>query len=115
MRKRYPTANELVYHYASSFVIGYSPTERGSDAVVALSFEAKAVRLVFNHGPALPDPGKLLLGSGKQTRHIQIESPRTLTRPAVKALLDAAGDRARTALRAHGRARLILKPASAAR
>ena len=29
LRKRFPTANELIYDYNNAFVIGYSPTERG--------------------------------------------------------------------------------------
>ena len=32
VRKRLPTANELVYDYASFFVISYSPTDKGSTA-----------------------------------------------------------------------------------
>ena len=34
MRKRFPTANELVYDNYNFFVIGYCTTERPSDCVV---------------------------------------------------------------------------------
>ena len=37
LRKRFPTANELAYDYSSFFVIGYSPTERGIDAIVSIA------------------------------------------------------------------------------
>ena len=113
MRKRFPSANELVYDYPSSCVIGYSPTERGLEAVVAISAGADGVRLIFNQGPALPDPKKILLGSAKLTRYIQIESSRTLIRPEVQALLEAAHDRAKTSLSPGGRGKLIIKPSSA--
>ena len=113
LRKRFPSANELVYDYPSSLVIAYSPTERGSDAVVAVSAGADGLRLVFNNGPALPDPKKLLGGSGKQTRFIRIESSGTLKRPEVRALLEAAQDRAAIPLRPDGRGRSIIKPKSA--
>ncbi len=115
VRKRFPSANELVYDYPSSCVIGYSPTERGLEAVVAIAAGADGVRLIFNQGPALPDPKKILLGSAKQTRFIQIESPGTLTLPEVKALVEAANDRAKTPLSPGGRGKLIIKPKSAKR
>jgi hypothetical protein len=113
LRKRFPTANELVYDYNHAFVIGYSPTERGSDAVVAISAGANGLRLMFNQGPTLPDPKRLLLGSGKQTRFIWIESARTLALPEIEALMRAALDRANTPLPPSGRGQLIIKPSSA--
>jgi hypothetical protein len=113
LRKRFPTADELIYDYRNAFVIGYSPTERGSDAVVAISAAANGLRLVFNQGPMLPDPKRLLLGSGKETRFIWVESPRTLELPEVEALIRAAIDLAKTPLRPSGRGQLIIKPRSA--
>ena len=38
----------------------------------------------------LPDPHKILLGSGKQTRFIRIESAKVLASPEVEALIAAA-------------------------
>jgi hypothetical protein len=113
LRKRFPTADELIYNYNNAFVIGYSPTERGSDSVVAISAAANGLRLVFNQGPTLPDPKKLLLGSGKQTRFIWVESAKTLALPEIEALLRAATDQATTPLRPSGRGKLIIKPSSA--
>ena len=115
LRKRFPTANELAYDYSNSFVIGYSPTERGSDSVVAIAAAANGLRLVFNQGPTLPDPKKLLLGSGKQTRFIRVESPKMLSLPEIEALLQAAMDQATTPLRPSGRGKLIIKSSSAKR
>jgi hypothetical protein len=34
VRKRFPTANELVWDNYNFFVIGYSPTERPTDSIV---------------------------------------------------------------------------------
>jgi hypothetical protein len=113
LRKRFPTANELVYDYSDSFVIGYSPTERGAEAVIAIAAAENGLRLVFNQGPTLPDPKKLLLGSGKQTRFIWVESGKTLALPEVEALMQAALNQAKTPLRASGRGKLIVKPSSA--
>lgn len=112
LRKRLPTANELVYDNYNFFVIGYSPTERPSDYIVSLAAAANGVGLSFNHGASLPDPHKLLLGSGKQNRFIRLESPSVLARPQVQALIDAAVARA-TPLPASGRGKLIIRSVSA--
>ena len=113
MRKRFPSADELAYDYNHALVIGYSWTQRGSDSIVAIAAGARGVRLYLNRGSALPDPKKLLLGSGRQTRFIWVESGRTLALPEVKALLQAASDQARTPRRPSGRGRLIIKSTSA--
>jgi Domain of unknown function (DU1801) len=91
LRKRFPTAYELVYDNYNFFVIGYSPTERPSDAILSMAARANGVGLCFLHGAKLPDPKKVLLGSGNQTRFIRIDSPQVLERPEVKALVAAAG------------------------
>ena len=36
VRKRFPTANELVWDNYNFFVIGYSPTERPTDSIVSI-------------------------------------------------------------------------------
>src|SRR5262245_18881109 len=69
VRKRFPTANELAYDYNGHFVIGYSPTDRGIDSIVAIAARATGLSLYFSQGPQLPDPKRILLGSGQQ-RHI---------------------------------------------
>jgi hypothetical protein len=61
LRKRFPTAIELVYDNYNFFVIGYSPTERPTDYIVSLAANAKGVGLSFNHGASLPDPTKILI------------------------------------------------------
>ena len=68
LRKRFPTATELAYDNYNFFVIGYGPTERPSDCIVSIAAAANGVGLCFIHGAALPDPKKILGGSGKQTR-----------------------------------------------
>jgi hypothetical protein len=90
LRKRFPTANEIVYDNYNFFVIGYSPTERPADYIVSLAANAKGLGLSFNHGATLPDPHKLLLGSGKQNRFIRLPSADRLKEPEVVALLAAA-------------------------
>ena len=109
VRKRLPTANELVWDNYNFFVIGYSPTERPTDSIVSIAARANGVGLCFIHGAQLPDPKKLLLGSGKQTRFIRVEAASQLAHPDVEALIAAAIDQARTPLRGNGRGRLIVR------
>ena len=85
LRKRFPTAYELVYDNYNFFVIGYSPTERPSDALLSLTAGANGLGLCFMHGATLPDPKRVLLGSGNQTRFIRVESTDVLARPQPKA------------------------------
>src|SRR5947209_14446017 len=73
LRKRLPTAHEVVYEYRDWFVISYSPSEQGYEGVLAIRGSADGVKLYFNRGKELPDPAKLLQGSGKQTRSIDME------------------------------------------
>jgi len=113
LRTRLPTAHELVYDNYNFFVIGFSPTERPSEAIVSIAAGASGVGLCFIQGAKLPDPGKLLLGAGKQTRFIRVESAEVLARPEVEALLAAAVLRAKTPFPASGRGALVIRSISA--
>ena len=113
VRKRLPTANELVYDYNTFFVIGYSPTDRPTEGIVSIAARADGMRLYLMQGPQLPDPKKLLMGSGKQTRFIRVEAARQLAHPDVEALIAAAIDQARTSLPSKGRGALIIRSVAA--
>jgi hypothetical protein len=91
LRKRFPGAHELVYDNYNFFVIGYSPTERPSDAIASMACSANGLGLAFPYcGTKLPDPRKVLRGSGTSNRSIHLESAATLSRPEVADLIDAA-------------------------
>src|SRR5882672_4757949 len=77
LRKRLPSAIELVYDNYNFLAIGFSTTERTSDAIVSLAVSAKGVALSFYHGASLPDPHQILLGSGKQNRYLRLEAAKT--------------------------------------
>ena len=109
VRKRFPTANELAYDYNRFFVIGYSPTDRGIDSILAIAARATGVSLYFSQGPQLPDPKRLLRGSGKQVRFIQVEAASQLAHPDVEALIAAPIDQARVPFPSEGKGSLIIK------
>jgi len=109
VRKRFPTANELAYDYSHALVIGYAPADQGIDAIVAIHASASGVSLYFSQAPQLPDPKRLLRGSGKQTRFIQVEAASQLAQPDVEALIAATIDQARVPLPSKGKGSLIIK------
>ena len=90
LRRRMPTAVELVYDNYNALAIGFSSSERTSDAIVSLAVYARGVNLYFIYGAHLPDPGRLLQGSGNQGRFIRLDSVAMLETKPVKALLSAA-------------------------
>jgi Domain of unknown function (DU1801) len=112
LRKRLPTANELVYDNYNFFVIGYCSTERPSDCILSIAAAANGVGLSFYYGATLPDPHKLLLGSGSQNRFIRIESVATLTRPELVELIAAAIAQAKRPLPERDRGKLIIRSVS---
>ena len=113
LRRLLPTANELVYDNYNFFVIGYATTERASDCIVSLAAAANGVILSFYQGASLPDPAKLLLGSGKQNRFIRLPTAAPLKSPEVLALIRTAAVRAKTPLPKKGSGQTIIKSISA--
>ncbi len=113
VRKRFPTAVELVYDNYQFLAIGFSATERASDSIVSLAVSPRGVALSFYYGASLPDPQKILLGSGNQNRFVRLSSVTTLASPPVKALIQAAVDQAHTPLPASGRGYMLIKSISA--
>jgi hypothetical protein len=112
MRKRFPQANELVYDNYNFFVIGYCTTERPSDCVASLAANSKGIGLSFYNGASLPDPQKILQGSGSQNRFVRLENASTLSKPEVAALLDAAEAQADPPFAKSGGGKLIVRSVS---
>ncbi|HZU44694.1 MAG TPA: hypothetical protein VE994_18595 [Terriglobales bacterium] len=91
LQKMLPSANELVYDNYNFFVIGYSHSERPSDAILSLVADHKGVRVAFPYtGVKLPDPHHVLQGSGTKNRFMRIDSAEDLSRSEFKELLQAA-------------------------
>lgn len=113
MRARLPAALELVYDNYNFFVIGYGPSGRASEAIFSIAAQAKGVSLCFLQGAGLPDPHGLLRGSGNVVRNVRLESAATLDEPGVRALIDAALERAKVPIDPAGKHALIIKSVSA--
>jgi len=113
LRKRLPTAIELVYDNYNALAIGLASTERTSDVIVSLAVYARGVNLYFMYGARLPDPRRLLKGSGNQGRFVPLENVAVLDARAVQALLRAAVRHAKTPLPSVGRGYTVIRSVSA--
>ncbi len=113
MRRRMPGAVEMVYDNYSFLVIGFGPTERPSEAVFSIVLSPRWVSLCFLHGARLTDPNRLLQGGGKQVRHIRLDGAAVLDKPAVRALMAQAIERAAKPLDRKSPGRIMIKSISA--
>jgi hypothetical protein len=113
MRTRYPTAIELVYDNYNALAIGFGPTDKTSQAIFSIAVFPRWVSLFFLQGKQLPDPDKILQGSGNVARHIRLHSAGGLDELSVKNLMEEATARAVVPFPTEGTARLIIKSISA--
>ena len=114
MQRLVPGAVRLVYDNYNFLVVGYGPSERASEAVLSLAFAPRWISLCFlQHGTKLPDPHKLLRGSGTRVRNVRLASSTDLSTPDVRALIDESLRRASVPIDPRGRGRLIIKSISA--
>ena len=112
LHARMPSANQLVYDNYNALAIGFCPTDRAYDSIFSVAVFARGVNLFFFNGPNLPDPQRLLKGSGNMVRHIRVEGIVLLDDPAVRALMEQAIEDADPPLAAKGRGRVIIKAIS---
>lgn len=109
-----PGAIRLVYDNYNFLVVGFGPSERASEAVFSLAFAPRWLALCFlQNGAKLPDPQKLLRGSGSVVRNVRLMSASDLSKPAVRALISESLRRAKVPIDVRGRGRLVIKSISA--
>ena len=58
--------------------------------VCAIAPHMKHVNLLLSHGAKIPDPHRLLVGSGEVARHVKIKSEAETQNPALQLLLEKA-------------------------
>jgi hypothetical protein len=96
LRVAIPHALELVYDNYNALAIGFSPTERASDAIVSIAVYPRWVSLFFLQAKGLPDPNNILKGQGNVAKHVVLPTPSALDEPAIQALMGEALNRAKT-------------------
>ena len=113
MRKRYPTAQVLVYDNYNALAIGFGPSEKAGEAIFSIAVYPKWVSLFFLQAKGVPDPEGLLKGSGNVARHVVLGSPNDLEIPAIVAMMEAAVELAKAPFADKGTGRLVIKSVSA--
>ena len=81
---------ENIYDAYSAVAIGYGTSERLSDGVCHIAVYSKHVNLGFNDGAHLPDPKKILAGTGKSIRHVTFRTAADLAQPHIRSYLQRA-------------------------
>jgi len=113
LRKLTPGAIEMVYDNYNALVIGFTPNDRPSDAVLSIAVMPKWVSVCFLQGAGLPDPEKRLKGSGNVARHIRLDSVKDLDDPVVLDLIDNALASAKVRFNKKQKRKLVIKSISA--
>jgi hypothetical protein len=75
-----PAANIIGYGYGTGY----------KDLICTIIPSKKGIKLGFNRGSELPDPKKLLTGSGKVHKYVEIKSQADIHSAALKQLLEEA-------------------------
>jgi hypothetical protein len=112
LRALMPGAVQMIYDNYNALVVGFCATEKSSEAVLSIALYPKWVTLSFLQGKGLPDPKKLLKGSGSTVRSIRLENDKPLKNPDVDALLNAAIARSSNPFGPKENGKLILKSIS---
>jgi hypothetical protein len=113
MKARVPGATILVYDNYNALAIGFGPSDRAGQAVLSLAVMPRWVTLCFLRGVGLPDPHRLLNGSGSQVRHLRLHTSEAFDDPGVQDLIGAALDRSEPPIDPGAEQRLIIKSISA--
>ena len=84
----FPDATEKIEPRAA--IIAYIRGKAAKEFVFAISPHMKHVNLLLSHGAKIPDPHRLLVGSGEVARHVKIKSEAETQNPALQLLLEKA-------------------------
>ncbi len=71
-------------------MVAYSFGPKYAEMICTIIPSKKGLKLGFYEGPELPDPEKLLEGTGKISRYVVINSERRINSPGIKKLLVSA-------------------------
>src|SRR5687767_16031613 len=80
----------IEYPDSSATIIGYGYGPGYKETICTIIPSKKGIKLGFYRGSKLPDPKKLLTGTGKVHRYVEIKSEKDLSNPALKKLVAAA-------------------------
>ncbi|MBI5940451.1 MAG: DUF1801 domain-containing protein [Caulobacterales bacterium] len=113
LRDRLPAADAMIYDNYNGLVMGFSPDERPSNAILSLLALPGHITLCFLQGARLDDPDGLLKGAGSTVRHVRLKGPDDLDDPKIAGLIDRALSGARVPPAEGRKGRMYVKSVSA--
>lgn len=113
LAKLFPRGYELVYDNYNALAFGFSPTDRASDVLVSVAAYPKWVTLFFMKGAMLPDPHRVLQGSGSKIRSVRLAPAEVLHSAPVQELLRRSVEEAKPAFALAPPLRTVVKSVSA--
>jgi hypothetical protein len=75
---------ETIYDAGYTVALWYGFTDRVLEGCCFIAVYTKHVNLAFYRGSLLPDPHRLLQGTGKWMRHIQVKTSADVERPELR-------------------------------
>jgi hypothetical protein len=90
VKARFPRGYELVFDNYNACGCGYSWSSSASDVVVSVVAYPRWVTLFFFNGTRLPDPEKILEGTGSRVRSVRLQPLARLDSKPVQTLLKKA-------------------------
>jgi hypothetical protein len=85
----YPKVVEVPWSRLQVIGYGVGP-KKSTEHFCYIGLYGEHINLGFNYGMDLPDPDKLLEGTGKKFRHVKIRNIEDVENPRLKKLLQAA-------------------------
>lgn len=113
LQDRLPMADAMIYDNYNGLVMGFSPNDRPSDAVLSILAVADHITLCFLQGAKMDDPYGLLKGGGTTVRHMRLPDPAMLDDPKVSHLIDIALSSAKIPMSGGRNGRMYVKSVSA--
>ena len=115
LRRLTPGADWMIYDNYAALVVGASPSDRPSDAILSIVVYPRRYALYFLQGAGLADPDGLLEGQGAAGRSISLSHPSQMDDPPVAALIQRALAEAKVPIPAGRNGRLYVRSVSARR
>ena len=84
--KELPDITEIPDEKANMLAYGFANTYK--DTICTIIISKKGIKIGINKGSELPDPTKILTGTGKVHKYVPISKSSELKNPAIKDLLN---------------------------
>jgi hypothetical protein len=97
--KQLPDSNELIYDNYNALVVAFGLSDKATDVYCGIAVYAKYVNFGLLRGSEVPDPGKILNGTGSLYRKITIKEKKDFPEAGIKKLLKTAYKNAQVRLK----------------